>query len=335
MSDTDLWHYRDGGGNEHGPFGTDEMVRLVASGQLNPETMAWSDRDGTPIAIKETRFTGPVRPTAPLWHYERAGKRIGPLQEGEILRAYNSGEISRETLVWSPGVGPSFVRLGDTQLIPPSNEPPPLPATAVDNSLVWVLVAIPLCSAFIERIVDAPSFFSSGWTWTCIIVAANWTISLVDEKRVKRSGVATRDISFGFWFWLIPVYLYQRARALRGGKNYVWAWWVSFAASLAITLGPGDLRALLSGEMYLGSGLPPCDSSFEIRQVKKVFDSVPAVRAAGINALTVSRARQLSAPGDELTCLAQVDASNGQTYSVSYTVEKRGDDQFYTRLQID
>ncbi|MCJ2017115.1 DUF4339 domain-containing protein [Methylobacterium sp. E-065] len=264
----------------------------------------------------------------PDWYYERAGTRAGPVDEAEMHRLLAAGTITRATLVWNAGLGPNFVPLGETTLAPPATEPPPLPASAVDDTLAWVLVAIPLGAALLERAMGWTS--TSLWGWPLAVFLANVAVSVLDERRVIRSGVSDRTIRLGAWVWLVPVYLYQRARALKGPRYYVWAWLASFAASLFVG---GEAGSLLDGETYLGTGVPACDSRFEIRQVRQLFDGLDAAKAAGIASSGVTSARELGAAGEVRTCAAQIGASNGQAYTVVYTVE-RSAEQIVTNIQV-
>lgn len=254
--------------------------------------------------------------------------RVGPVEEAELQRLLAVGTITRDTLVLNSNIGRDFLPLGDTVLAPTATEPPPLPARAVDDSLVWLLVAIPLGSAILEQATGRTS--TSLWGWPLAIFLVNVAVSVLDERRVIRSGVSNRSIRLGAWVWLVPVYLYQRARALKGPRYYVWAWLASFAASLVVG---GEAGALLAGETYLGTGVPACDSRYQIRQVRQLFDGLDAVKAAGIASSGVTNARELGASGDLRTCAAQIGATNAQSYAVVYTVERR-DDQILTNMQI-
>lgn len=330
MSD---WYYAEGGVT-HGPNTPDEMRRRLAVGRITPETEVWCpDENVAPTPVKATPLAAPLSEAAAgmRWHYERAGSRVGPVDETEMHRLLTSGTISRDTLVWSPEVGPAFVRLGDTALSPPMVEPPALPASAVDSTLAWVLVAIPIASELLE--LAAGSQGTSVWGWTLATFAANVGVSIVDEKRVIRSGASDRSIKFGFWLWLVPVYLYQRARAVRGPKYYFWAWIASFVISVGVGMGMADVTSLVSGDTYLGSGVPACDSRYQVRQVRKIFDRLAPVRAAGLSSVAVSGARELGSAGNVRTCAAQVSASNAQSYRVVYTVE-RTEDQLLTNIQL-
>lgn len=264
----------------------------------------------------------------PSWHYERGGQRVGPVSENELHRLLSLGEITRDTLVWSSSVGASFVRLGDTVLAPPMTQPPALPASRVDDTLAWGLAALPLGAALLQRATESTS--TSLWGWPLGTFTVCTLMCLVDEKRVARSGNAAPSARLATWVWLVPVYLFQRARALRGPKHYVWAWVASLVASLLVG---GEIAAFLKGDTYLGAGVPTCDSAFEQKQVRKLFDGMDAVRAAGLTSTGLQNPRELGSAGDLRTCAAQVIASNATAYRVVYTVELQGD-QILTNIQL-
>lgn len=324
------WFYGTQGGDTHGPVQDYEMKRRLAAGELTPDTIVWCPTEGvSPTPIRATSLAPTSAEPAVQWHYERAGTRVGPVDEAGMQRLLANGTITRDTLVWNPSLGPAFVRLGETSLSPQMVNPPQLPATVVDNSLVWVLVVIPLGSAILEQMAGGQS--TSIWGWPLATFIANLAVSALDEKRVVRSGVTDKAVRLGFWIWLVPVYLYQRARALKGPKLYVWAWIASFVASLLV--GTGNVASLFNGDTYLGLGVPACDSSYQIRQVRKIFDGMSQARLAGLTSISVTNARELGASGNLRTCAGQINASNAQSYSVVYTVEER-DDQILTNIQI-
>ena len=327
MSD---WYYG-AVAESHGPVSPEEVRRLLAMGGITPETQVWCPGDGVaPTPLKETTLGGPSAETSPTrWHYEKSGSRVGPVGEVEMRRLLSSGAITRDTLVWNPETGAQFVRLGDTRLSPPMEEPPALPASAVDNSLAWVLVVIPLASAIIERIPGGP--LRSNWGWVLSVIIFTLVISVIDGRRVIRSGVSDKSIRLGLWIWFVPVYLYQRARALKGPKHYFWAWMIS--SILSFFIGLGDLTSLINGDTYLGTGVPACDSSFEQKQVRKIFDSMDQVRSAGLTSTAMTSVHELGKAGDLRTCAAQIGANNSTSYNVVYTVEKRNE-QILTNIEL-
>lgn len=105
----------------------------------------------------------------------------------------------------------------------------------VDDRLVWVLAFMPLLGEIIESLVagmiygnsfQATLAVRSGHFWW-VTLAVNIALCWRDEKNLRAAGVDTG--SFGKMIWLIPVYLYQRSKALGHTLAYFITWCVCFA----------------------------------------------------------------------------------------------------------
>ncbi|MCB1659010.1 MAG: DUF4339 domain-containing protein, partial [Pseudomonadales bacterium] len=64
-----------------------------------------------------------------------------------------------------------------------------------------------------------------------ITLILNIGLSYWDEKRIKAAGTNTE--SFSGWVWLVPVYLFQRAKALKQNLAYFIVWIVCFVIVLS------------------------------------------------------------------------------------------------------
>ena len=104
----------------------------------------------------------------------------------------------------------------------------------VDDRLVWVLAFMPLIGEFIQRLVaeliygnsfGAAIAVRSGKFWW-VILLINVALCWQDERNLKAAGVDTSK--FGKSLWLIPLYLYQRAAALKHTLAYFIVWCVCF-----------------------------------------------------------------------------------------------------------
>ncbi len=60
---------------------------------------------GAPGATRAAMVTAP--PTLPVvaWHFAENGASVGPLTSGQLAQAIAAGRVTRDTLVWSPGMG--------------------------------------------------------------------------------------------------------------------------------------------------------------------------------------------------------------------------------------
>jgi hypothetical protein len=156
----------------------------------------------------------------------------------------------------------------------------------------------------------------------------NSVVSLLDARYVEKSGRKIKNIKLGIWFWLIPVYLFQRARALGQSPTYFWVWIAALVGSIFIS----DPN-LLSGNTYWGAGIPACDSSFASDQVKSAFKNIPLMRRSGMQALELRNQREVSTTNAVRTCQGLVNATNASEYSISYTIERKGD-EIFTNVNI-
>ncbi|MPM84347.1 hypothetical protein SDC9_131418 [bioreactor metagenome] len=68
---------------------------------------------------------------------------------------------------------------------------------------------------------------SKYWSVT---LALNIILSFADEKLLRKAGHNTSK--FKGWVWLVPVYLYQRAKATRQNLAYFVVWIICFIFTL-------------------------------------------------------------------------------------------------------
>lgn len=115
--------------------------------------------------------------------------------------------------------------------------------TQVNNLLVWILAFAPIIGLFLQAILAAAlapdnQFLSqlavnyalhSGEYWW-VTLALNIGLSIADELRLKRKGVNTSG--FGRFAFLVPVYLWKRAKSLGHNQAYFWTWNVLFALTI-------------------------------------------------------------------------------------------------------
>jgi len=104
----------------------------------------------------------------------------------------------------------------------------------VDDKLIWVLAFMPLLDnlveAFVAGLIYKNAFRAalaqqSGTFWW-VTLAINIGLCWLDERNLRAAGIDTSK--FGKMVWLIPVYLYQRAKALDHTLAYFVVWIVCF-----------------------------------------------------------------------------------------------------------
>jgi hypothetical protein len=91
----------------------------------------------------------------------------------------------------------------------------------VGSSLAWVIVLVP--------IVGMAAEYLTGRDLWLPVIAANVGLCALDAMRLKNAG---HSLGIG-WIFLIPVYLWKRAKALSQAPSYFYAWLAAFAVSIA------------------------------------------------------------------------------------------------------
>lgn len=179
------------------------------------------------------------------WFYEIKGQRLGGVTETEIVELINSKTVSYGTTVWRAGF-PEWLAIENTELRSHLEKaaPPPLSGKQVNNTLVWILAFAPLLGLGLEYFVAGmlnggneyllEAAVSDGKYWY-ITVGLNLALCLWDANRLKMAGVDTR--AFKGLRWLVPVYLYQRAKFLNQNKAYFVVWIICFFLALTATQG--------------------------------------------------------------------------------------------------
>jgi hypothetical protein len=174
------------------------------------------------------------------WFYEKNGQRIGPIQEEQMLGLLATGGLDTQTLVWHSSLT-QWQPLSATPLaanipspaIPVT--PPALPAAAINNTIVWILAFAPIIGIFCEGFIAGAVYNGEHRAMRAvaegeffyITLLINIVLSYWDERTLKKAGVDTS--TYGKMAWLVPVYLWKRAKALTQTPAYFWCWMVAFA----------------------------------------------------------------------------------------------------------
>ena len=177
--------------------------------------------------------------TADKWFYEEKGQRLGGIDESAMIAMIQSGKLRHGSSVWKQGFA-DWVKLEDTPLRIHLDQisPPPLTGQQVSNTLVWVLAFAPILGLFLESFVAmlvydnenrALNAVSDG-KFFYITVALNILLCVLDEKRLQKAGHNTS--AFKGWVWIVPVYLYQRAKQLKQNLAYFAVWIACFVLVL-------------------------------------------------------------------------------------------------------
>lgn len=177
---------------------------------------------------------------AASWFYEEDGRRKGPVTEAVIVQLIQARKITYGSLVWRDGF-PDWLRAEDTELRSHLGKvaPPPISGRRVNNTIVWILAFAPLIGLPLESLVAymidgtgaaGAAAIDSDKYWF-ITVILNIALSYFDEKRLQQAGWDTSR--FKGMTWLVPVYLFKRAKALNQSLAYFVVWLVCFVISMA------------------------------------------------------------------------------------------------------
>lgn len=171
------------------------------------------------------------------WFYENKGERIGPVAEQSIVELVNNGILSYGALVWKKGL-PDWIKIENSELREHVEDiaPPPLTGSHVNNTIVWILAFAPIIGLIMEAIVAGikykgneflieKSLMNSEFWYITLILTIS--LSLWDEKRLEKCGVNVEK--FSGWVWLVPVYLFQRAKHLKHNYAYFIVWIISLS----------------------------------------------------------------------------------------------------------
>lgn len=175
------------------------------------------------------------------WFYEENGSRIGGVSEDEIISLIENGTISYGTSVWKEGF-PEWLSIENTELRKYLEKvsPPPLKGRKVNNTVVWVLAFAPIIGLNLEGFIAgllygdsyrAEAALSNAEFWY-VTVVLNIILCVLDERKLKSAGQDTSK--FKGWVWLVPVYLYQRAKQLNQNLAYFIVWLVCFAIMMFV-----------------------------------------------------------------------------------------------------
>ncbi|AJJ10326.1 hypothetical protein CH64_2076 [Yersinia rohdei] len=174
------------------------------------------------------------------WHYEKNGIRHDGITEEEMMERVKRGELTASTLVWKPGMS-DWQPLSTTPLtvaLAHCITPPALPGHRIPGGVVWTLAFAPFIGYALELwtvglsgmgFEEAYDAVSGGQYWF-ITLLLNISLGYLDERRLRKAGVDTT--AFGKLAWLVPFYLWRRAKSLGQKSAYFWVWLVMLFLTL-------------------------------------------------------------------------------------------------------
>lgn len=119
------------------------------------------------------------------------------------------------------------------------------PTVAVSNTLVWILAFAPLIGLILESLVAGFLAQSQYEAAHAMATSKYWYISLLlniglsggEDAHLKKNGIDTS--SFGKYFFLVPVYLWKRAKAFNQNPAYFWTWLGMFVLTMILGISIG------------------------------------------------------------------------------------------------
>src|SRR3984893_3030742 len=245
------------------------------------------------------------------WSYKRNGAVEGPVSKDRLKSLYDSGEITRQTLVRSSSSGGAWRRYGDVPDLHPFGAQPRIPR-AVKNLWAWFVFGTPLVGGLIDVFLiqsKGNEFVESNSSWLShapigvnILAIVVWLLLISIEilKRDQKNKVA------GMLVWIIAASLYQGL-----------SWWTTALVSSLINVS-------------LGFGLPACQADIVQGQVKQLFEKSAANSGdAGVSAVVLTDTHQQWRTDRIRMCAGKlVTTTNTQIYSVRYQIEDRGNSLF-------
>jgi hypothetical protein len=168
----------------------------------------------------------------------------------------------------------------------------------ISDAPAWLLALVPAAGPAVEKLLGLhPSPEQAFWTY-CLL---NTALILADTRTIGHR--------LGRWFWLTPLYLFKRARALGHSLCCFWIWFACMFGGFVID----SLDEVV--------GVPTCQSGFAHDNVLAMFERIPRIAATGLSSVKIRDQAETSLIGDTRACRAVVEASDGKAYSVTYTME--------------
>ncbi|ENM0024302.1 DUF4339 domain-containing protein [Escherichia coli] len=162
------------------------------------------------------------------------GVRYDNVTEEDIIERIRRGELNASTLVWQQGMleWQPVSATSLAEILKQSEVPPALPGHRIPGDVVWTLAFAPLIGYILEMWTAELNGMSFERAYDAVSEGQYWFISLIlnialgylDERKLRKSGVDTT--AFGWLAWLIPVYLWRRAKILGQKPAYFWVWLV-------------------------------------------------------------------------------------------------------------
>ncbi len=268
------------------------------------------------------------------WYFEQSGSRHGPVTLETLLSFLKSKMVTGDTPCLESGsrqrVEAARVRFIHKASRRRQTRSPPLPKSTPKASsfFAWTIALVPIVGGFIQMVLAADGALPREGAVLCVYFVVYTILCTLDSNHIKNSR-ASSDLPIR-WFWLVPVYLYKRARILRQPLTYLWAWVIALFIGALMTQ-----TDWLSKEVYWGTGLPACDNDTIKGKVSSIFAEVrSSFRPLEGGALRIEQIPEPSSTEKERACKALIYSSRALRYQVSYKITDIGSD-LYVEIDAD
>lgn len=162
------------------------------------------------------------------WFYISNNVRSGPYQLETMINFVQTGQVTKETLVWKKGMY-NWLPASQTELEQAlRNTVPPMPKDIVSNKFAWSLATVPILVSWFVEMLGFPF-----WVITISTIALNIIFLMLDSDELNKSGLNVNS-----WMWmgvvLVPAYLFVRASKTNKQYGYAITWCIMFILNLLI-----------------------------------------------------------------------------------------------------
>ena len=177
------------------------------------------------------------------WFYFERNNRAGPISEEKLKDLFNQKKLTGNTQVWKAGLD-GWIPLAKSGIagIAATQMPPPISENLISNSIVWTIAFLPLVFLFANVVwltllcdpLSAQLYYETGKRLFGIIeqTVIYSVLCISDQRRLKKAGYDV-DKLFPVAF-VLPVYLFMRASALKQTPYYGFVWLVCFLVVMII-----------------------------------------------------------------------------------------------------
>jgi hypothetical protein len=168
------------------------------------------------------------------WYYANNGQKNGPHTKEEIEALIQEGELAIQDKVWHKDFE-DWMPIETTEFKIFFNSPPPLIGDDIKNGWLWFLAFAPVIGFFLEYVV-AYSIYDTedavvmamhiNYEFWYITLILNIILCVLDERSLEKAGHDTSK--FSAWTFIVPVYIFQRAKKTKTGMATFWIWIICF-----------------------------------------------------------------------------------------------------------